>query len=159
MVRAKVSISSSDDEYEGDFIAGVAIDSVQSAEALRLTFREGEARERLRVRAAIVRFGEEQAHAAVGRRADQVVGADDRVGADRREEHVLPAGRYVDVAVETKLREAMKSGVPQPIRTKDLLAALGSATQGTAWHEAQFDHYEEIYGREAETIAREHKAA
>jgi len=35
----------------------------------------------------------------------------------------------------------------------DLVSALGSATQGTAWHEAAFDHYEELYGREAERIA------
>jgi len=32
----------------------------------------------------------------------------------------------VDMAIENKLREAMKSGVPQPIRTKDLLISLGS---------------------------------
>jgi transitional endoplasmic reticulum ATPase len=32
----------------------------------------------------------------------------------------------VDIAIESKLREAMKSGVPQPIRTKDLVAALSS---------------------------------
>jgi AAA+ superfamily predicted ATPase len=32
----------------------------------------------------------------------------------------------VDLAVENKLREAMKTGVPQPIRTRDLLQALGT---------------------------------
>ena len=32
----------------------------------------------------------------------------------------------IDVTIENKLREAMKSGVPSPIRTKDLLAVLGS---------------------------------
>lgn len=37
----------------------------------------------------------------------------------------------------------------------DLVTALGGATQGTAWHEASFDHYEEIYGREAERISKE----
>jgi SpoVK/Ycf46/Vps4 family AAA+-type ATPase len=31
----------------------------------------------------------------------------------------------VDVTVENKLREAMKSGVPSPIRTKDLIASVG----------------------------------
>lgn len=41
---------------------------------------------------------------------------------------------------------------------EELQLALGSATQGTAWHEATFDHYEEIYGREAERIARERAA-
>ncbi len=42
---------------------------------------------------------------------------------------------------------------------EDLAMALGSATQGTAWHEAEFDHYEEIYGKEAERISREHATA
>ncbi|MCB2115135.1 MAG: elongation factor G [Rhodobacteraceae bacterium] len=42
---------------------------------------------------------------------------------------------------------------------EDLVMALGSATQGTAWHEARFDHYEEIYGREAERISKEHATA
>ncbi|MFZ1726079.1 MAG: elongation factor G [Albidovulum sp.] len=42
--------------------------------------------------------------------------------------------------------------------TEDLVMALGSATQGTAWHEAEFDHYEELYGREAERISKEHAA-
>jgi len=32
----------------------------------------------------------------------------------------------VDVAVEAKLREAMKSGVPQPLKTKDLVTAVAS---------------------------------
>lgn len=32
----------------------------------------------------------------------------------------------VDVAIENKLREAMKSGVPSPLRTKDLLNAAGT---------------------------------
>lgn len=36
-----------------------------------------------------------------------------------------------------------------------LVTALGGATQGTAWHEQSFDHYEEIYGREAERISKE----
>lgn len=42
---------------------------------------------------------------------------------------------------------------------EDLVLALGSATQGTAWHEAGFDHYEEIYGREAERISKEYATA
>ncbi|MEZ5779380.1 MAG: elongation factor G [Paracoccaceae bacterium] len=37
----------------------------------------------------------------------------------------------------------------------DLVMSLGSATQGTAWYEASFDHYEEIYGKEAERISKE----
>ena len=41
----------------------------------------------------------------------------------------------------------------------DLVTALGSSTQGTAWHEAVFDHYEELYGREADRISKEHAAA
>ena len=32
----------------------------------------------------------------------------------------------VDIAVESKLRDAMKSGVPQPLRTKDLASAVSS---------------------------------
>lgn len=32
----------------------------------------------------------------------------------------------VDVTIESKLREAMKTGVPMPVRTKDLLASLGT---------------------------------
>ncbi|SPH17706.1 Elongation factor G [Defluviimonas aquaemixtae] len=42
---------------------------------------------------------------------------------------------------------------------EDLVMALGSATQGTAWHETTFDHYEEIYGKEAERISKEHAEA
>ena len=42
---------------------------------------------------------------------------------------------------------------------EDLAMALGSATQGTAWHEMSFDHYEEIYGKEAERISRERASA
>lgn len=37
----------------------------------------------------------------------------------------------VDLAIEAKLREAMKAGVPQPIRTKDLLAAAGTVKPST----------------------------
>ncbi len=37
----------------------------------------------------------------------------------------------VDVAVERKLREAMKEGVPQPLTTKDLAAALTSVKPST----------------------------
>ena len=32
----------------------------------------------------------------------------------------------VDVAVESKLREAMKSGVPKPLTTKDLVASAAT---------------------------------
>ncbi|MCV2873191.1 elongation factor G [Defluviimonas sp. WL0050] len=42
---------------------------------------------------------------------------------------------------------------------EDLAMALGSSTQGTAWHEMSFDHYEEIYGKEAERISKEHATA
>ncbi len=41
----------------------------------------------------------------------------------------------------------------------ELVTALGGATQGTAWHDSTFDHYEEIYGREAERISKEFAAA
>lgn len=40
----------------------------------------------------------------------------------------------------------------------DLAMALGSATQGCAWAETEFDHYEEIYGREAERISKDRLA-
>jgi elongation factor G len=33
---------------------------------------------------------------------------------------------------------------------------LGAATQGTAWFDSVFDHYQEIHGKEAEAICREH---
>lgn len=36
----------------------------------------------------------------------------------------------------------------------DLHTALAGATQGTAWFESGFDHYEELYGREAEAITK-----
>jgi len=42
---------------------------------------------------------------------------------------------------------------------EDLILALAAATQGTAWHETAFDHYEEIYGREAERISKEYATA
>lgn len=38
--------------------------------------------------------------------------------------------------------------------TDDLIRALAGATQGTAWYEAEFDHYEEIYGKEADRITQ-----
>lgn len=41
---------------------------------------------------------------------------------------------------------------------EDLVTALGSATQGSAWHESRFDHYEELYGRDAERISKERAA-
>jgi len=37
----------------------------------------------------------------------------------------------VDVAIENKLREAMKSGVPKPLTTKDLLAAMSGVKPST----------------------------
>jgi SpoVK/Ycf46/Vps4 family AAA+-type ATPase len=37
----------------------------------------------------------------------------------------------LDLAVEAKLREAMKAGVPKPLTTKDLTAALGSVRPST----------------------------
>ena len=42
---------------------------------------------------------------------------------------------------------------------EELVAGLAAATQGTAWHETSFDHYEELYGREADRISKEHAAA
>ncbi len=42
---------------------------------------------------------------------------------------------------------------------EELAAGLGAATQGTAWYEPTFDHYEELYGREAERISKEHAVA
>jgi elongation factor G len=41
----------------------------------------------------------------------------------------------------------------------DLAPQLRAATQGTGRFEHEFDHYEEVYGREAERISREHAAA
>lgn len=36
----------------------------------------------------------------------------------------------------------------------DLFQSLGGATQGTAWFETDFDHYEEVYGKEAEKVSQ-----
>jgi elongation factor G len=41
----------------------------------------------------------------------------------------------------------------------DLIRMLGAATQGTAWFHSAFDHYQEIHGKEAEAICREHARA
>lgn len=41
----------------------------------------------------------------------------------------------------------------------DLLGQLAGATQGTAWLEARFDHFEEVYGREADAISKARLAA
>lgn len=41
----------------------------------------------------------------------------------------------------------------------ELLTQLAAATQGTAWIEARFDHFEEVYGREAEAISKARLAA
>ncbi len=38
--------------------------------------------------------------------------------------------------------------------TEELLNALAGASQGTGWIEAAFDHFEEVYGKEAEAISR-----
>ena len=35
-----------------------------------------------------------------------------------------------------------------------LFQSLGGATQGTAWYETEFDHYEEVYGKEAEKVSQ-----
>jgi elongation factor G len=40
----------------------------------------------------------------------------------------------------------------------ELLRALGGATQGTAWAEVTFDHYEEVRKKEAEKISAEFRA-
>jgi transitional endoplasmic reticulum ATPase len=53
----------------------------------------------------------------IGKKTDNLSGAD------------LKA--IVDVAVEAKLREAMKAGVPKPLTTKDLLAAAASVKPST----------------------------
>lgn len=37
--------------------------------------------------------------------------------------------------------------------------SLGGASQGTAWYEAHFDHYEEVHGKEAERVAKERAEA
>ena len=37
---------------------------------------------------------------------------------------------------------------------EDLVQALASATQGTAWVETAFDHFEEVYGRDAEAVSK-----
>jgi SpoVK/Ycf46/Vps4 family AAA+-type ATPase len=54
---------------------------------------------------------------AVAKRSDGFSGAD------------LKA--VVDTAIEAKLREAMKAGVPKPLTTKDLLAAAGTVKPST----------------------------
>ena len=41
----------------------------------------------------------------------------------------------------------------------DLLSQLAGATQGTAWLEARFDHFEEVYGKEAEAISKARQEA
>lgn len=37
---------------------------------------------------------------------------------------------------------------------EDLIHELAARTQGTGWIEAQFDHYEEVYGRDAEAVGK-----
>jgi SpoVK/Ycf46/Vps4 family AAA+-type ATPase len=69
-------------------------------------------------RAAILRLHlrgkpvEDVDYEAVAKKTDGFSGADLRA--------------VIDLAVENKLRDAMKSGVPSPIRTRDLLAGLGA---------------------------------
>jgi transitional endoplasmic reticulum ATPase len=47
----------------------------------------------------------------------------------------------VDLAVEAKLREAMKSGIPKPLVTKDLLAAAGTVKPSTReWFSTARNH-------------------
>ncbi len=41
---------------------------------------------------------------------------------------------------------------------EELARSLGGAAQGTAWYEAQFDHYQEVHGKEAERISEDAKA-
>lgn len=41
----------------------------------------------------------------------------------------------------------------------ELSRSLGGATQGTAWYEAEFDHYQELHGKEAQKISAEAKEA
>lgn len=54
--------------------------------------------------------------------------------------------------------DLFRANLPASAR-EDLLSALAGATQGTAWIEAQFDHFEEVYGKEAETISKARLAA
>lgn len=55
---------------------------------------------------------------------------------------------------ETKGWDIFRALLPAS-STDELLRALGSATLGTAWYESEFDHFEEIYGKEAEKISRD----
>lgn len=41
----------------------------------------------------------------------------------------------------------------------DIDRSLGGATQGTAWYEAAFDHYEELHGKAAESVSKSGAAA
>lgn len=41
----------------------------------------------------------------------------------------------------------------------ELINAIAGATQGTAWIEARFDHFEEVYGKEAEAVSKARLAA
>jgi elongation factor G len=41
----------------------------------------------------------------------------------------------------------------------DLALSLRAATQGIGWFSKSFDHFEELYGREADTIVAAHGAA
>ncbi len=37
----------------------------------------------------------------------------------------------IDIAIESKLEEALQTGIPEPITTKDLIAALGKHNAST----------------------------
>jgi elongation factor G len=41
----------------------------------------------------------------------------------------------------------------------ELARSLRAATQGIGWFSKSFDHFEELYGREADTIISSHAAA
>jgi len=49
--------------------------------------------------------------------------------------------------------DLFRATLPASVRD-DLLNQLAGATQGTAWLEARFDHFEEVYGREADAISK-----
>ena len=47
--------------------------------------------------------------------------------------------------------------IPAPAR-EEMFQALGGLTQGTAWMESEFDHYEELLGKEADRVRQERAA-
>jgi len=54
--------------------------------------------------------------------------------------------------------DVFRANLPASARD-ELLHALAGATQGTAWIETRFDHFEEVYGREAEEVSKARLAA